>query len=53
MELWTADKKALCLCGGAPVPVRVPSQRPLAPSIISASDTDDMIPEAVHGSPGI
>ena len=37
-------------------PVRVPSQRPLAPSVTSvANDKDDnkMIPGAVHRSPGI
>ena len=34
----------------SPAPVRVPSKKPLAPSIISASDKEDeMIPEAVHG----
>ena len=42
-----------------PAPVRVPSQRPLAPSVASvtsvANDTDDneMILGAVHRSPGI
>ena len=42
-----------------PAPVRVPSQRPLAPSVKSvtsvATDKGDneMIPGAVHRSPGI
>ena len=42
-----------------PVPVRVPSHRPLAPSVTSvtsvANDKGDcvMIPGAVHRSPGI
>ena len=38
------------------VPVRVPSQRPLAPSVKSVSNDkgdNEMIPEAVHISPGI
>ena len=42
-----------------PAPVRVPSQRPLAPSVASvtlvANDMgeNEMIPGAVHRSPGI
>ena len=54
MELWGADKKVV-----PPAPVRVPSQRPLAPSITSvtsvANDSGDneIIPGAVHRSPGI
>ena len=42
-----------------PAPVRVPSQRPLAPSVASVTsiandkDDDEMILGAVHRSPGI
>ena len=42
-----------------PAPVRVPSQRPLAPSVESVrsvakvKDGNEMIPGAMHRSPGI
>ena len=39
-----------------PAPVRVPSQRPLAPSFTSVANNkgdNEMIPGAVHRSPGI
>ena len=39
-----------------PAPVRVPSQRPLAPSVASVANDkgdDEMILGAVHRSPGI
>ena len=52
-------QKTFTLCGGALAPVRVPSQRPLGPSVASvtslANDNGDneMILWAVHRSPGI
>ena len=55
-EPWTAAKKVLSSVGVPPVPVRDPSRRPLAPSVTSvANDKSDneMIPGAVHRSPGI
>ena len=61
MEPWAAakKKKLLVSVAGPPAPVRVPSQRPLAPSV--ASDTsvpndkgdNEMILGAVNRSPGI
>ena len=42
-----------------PAPVRISSQRPLAPSVSSVTSVanhkgdNEMIPEAVHRSPGI
>ena len=59
MEPWAAAKKALASVAVAPAPVRVPSQRPLAPRVASftsvANDKGDneMILGAVHISPGI
>ena len=54
MGLWSADKKPYASAVVPPAPLWVPSQKPLAPSIISASDKEDeVILEAVHGSPGI
>ena len=52
-------KKALATVTVPPAPLRVPSQRSLAPSVTSvtsvANDKGDneMIPGAVHKSPGI
>ena len=46
MGLWTADKKPYASAVVPPAPVRILSQKPLAPSFISASDKgDEMIPE--------
>ena len=59
MELWAAAKKPLVSVAVPPAPVRVPSQKPLAPSVASvtsvANDKGDneMILGAVHRSPGI
>ena len=59
MEPWTASKITFRERGGAPVPVRVPSQRPITPSVASvtlvANDKGDneIILWAVHRSPGI
>ena len=59
MESWAAAKKALSYVGVPPAPVRVPSHRPLAPSITSImlvpndKGVNEMIPGAVHSSPGI
>ena len=62
MEPWAAAKKKKNLSFSVvvpPAPVRVPSQRPLAPSVASvtsvANDKGDneMILGAVHRSPGI
>ena len=60
MEPWAAAKKKLSFSVAVPpAPVRVPSQRPLAPSVSSvksvANDKGDneMILGAVHRSPGI
>ena len=63
MEPWAADKKTIKKLSASvavpPAPVRVPRQRPLAPSVASvksvANDKDDneMILETVHRSPGI
>ena len=59
MEPWAAAKKLLVSVAGPPAPVRVPSQRPLAPSVASvtsvANDKGDneMILGAVHRSPDI
>ena len=53
------QKKNLVSVAVPPVPVRVPSQRPIAPSVASvtsvANDKDDneMILGAVHRSPGV
>ena len=38
MRLWTADKKPYASAVVPAAPVQFPSQKPLAPSIISASD---------------
>ena len=60
MEPWAAAKKKLSVSVPVPpAPVRVPIQRPLAPSVSSvesvANDKGDneMILGAVHRSPGI
>ena len=56
MESCAAAKKALSYVAVPPDPVRVPNQRPPAPSVTSvASDKGDneMIPGAVHRFPGI
>ena len=59
MEPWAAVKKLLVSVAVPPAPVRVPSQRPLALSVVSvmlvANDKGDneMILRAVHRSPGI
>ena len=59
MELWVAAKKAFSYVAVPLAPVRVPSQRPLAPNVASvtsvANDKGDneMIPGAVHRSSGI
>ena len=37
MESWAVAKKALSQCCGAPAPIRVSSQRPLAPSVASVT----------------
>ena len=56
MEAWAAAKKKSVSVAVPPVPVRVSSQRPLAPSVASvtsvANDKGDneMIPRAVHRS---
>jgi len=59
MEPWAAAKKISVSVAVPPGPVRVPSQRPLAPSVASvtsvANDKGDneMNLRAVHRSPGI
>ena len=60
MDPWpAAKKKHLASVAVPPAPVRVPSQRPLAPSVASitsvANDMGDneMILGVVHRSPGI
>ena len=59
MGPWAAAKKLLVRVAVPPAPVRVPSQRPLAPSVASvtsvANDKGDneMILGAVHRSSGI
>ena len=59
MKPWAATKKLLFSVAVPPAPVRVPSQRPLAPSVASvtsvANDKGDneMILGAVHRFPGI
>ena len=59
MDPWTAAKKILVSVLVPPAPVRVPSQRPLTPSVVSVTsvandkDNNEMIPGAVHRSPGI
>ena len=59
MEPWAATKKLSVSVAVPPAPVRVPSQRPLGPSVASvtsvANDKDDngIILGAVHRSPGI
>ena len=59
MEPWAAAEKLSVSVAVPPAPVRVPSQSPLVPSVKSvtlvANDMGDneMIPEAVHRSPGI
>ena len=52
-------KKLLASVAVPPAPVRVPGQRPLAPSVTSVTSVandkgdNDMIPGLVHRSPGI
>ena len=52
-------KKILASGAVPPVPVRVPNQRPLAPSVVSVTSVandkgkNEMIPGAVHKSPAI
>ena len=59
MGPWEANKKTLSQCGGASSSCRVPSQRPLAPSVASVTSVtngkgdNEMILGAVHRSPGI
>ena len=59
MEPWAAAKNVSASVAVPPSPVRVPSQRPLAPSFAPvpsvANDKGDneMIPGAVYRSPGI
>ena len=60
MEPWAAAKKKLSVSvAGPPNPVRVPSQRPLTPSVASVTsvvndkDDNEIILGAVHRSPGI
>ena len=60
MEPWAAGKKKLSVSvAGPPAPVRVPSQRPLAPSFASVTSVvndkgdNEMILGAVHRSPSI
>ena len=57
MEPWgLRPKKFQTSVAVPPAPVRVPSQRPLAPSVASvANDKDDneMVLGAAHRSPGI
>ena len=58
MEPWAAAKKKLSVSVAVPpAPVRVPSQRPLAPSVASATSVandksdNEMILGDVHRSP--
>ena len=58
MEPWAAAKKKLSVCVAVlPAPVRVPSQRPLAPSVASVTSVaidkgdNEMVLGAVHRSP--
>ena len=60
MESWgLRPKKFQTSVAVPPAPVRVPSQRPLAPSVASVTsftndkDDNEMILGAVHRSPGI
>ena len=60
MEPWAAAKKKLSVSVAVPpAPVRVPSQRPLAPSVASVTSVtndkgdNEMILGDVHRSPGI
>ena len=59
MEQWAAAKKLSDSVAVPPAPVRIPSQRPLAPSVASVASVandkgdDEMILGAVHRSPGI
>ena len=49
-----SQKELLVSVAVPPTPVRVPSQRPLAPSVaLVTSVTNEMILGAVHRSPGI
>ena len=57
MESWAAVKKLLVSVAVPLAPVRVPSQRPLAPSVASVTsvandDDNEMIPGAVYRYPG-
>ena len=59
MEPWAAAKKVSVSVSVPPAPVRVPSQRPLAPSVASVSSVpndkgdNEMILGAVNRSPDI
>ena len=60
MEAWAANKKKLLVSVAVPpAPVLVPSQRPLAPSVVSATSVaydkgdNEMFLGAVYRSPGI
>ena len=59
MGPWPAAKKLYFSATVPPAPVRVPSQRPLAPSITTVTSVannkgdNEMIPGAMHRSPGI
>ena len=57
MEPWAVAKKLSVSVAVPPAPVRVPSQRPLASSVASVSQSiandKEMILEAVHRSAGI
>ena len=56
IEPWAAAKKLLASVAVPPVPVRVPSQRPLVPSVTPVANdkgNNEMILGAVHRSPSI
>ena len=59
MEPWAATKKLSVSVMVPPAPVRVPSQRPLAPSVTSVTsvanytDDNEIVLRAVHRPPDI
>ena len=59
MEPWAAEKKTSVSVAVPPAPVRVPSQKSLAPSVASVTSVannkadNEIILGAVHRSPGI
>ena len=59
MKPWAAAKQLLTSVAVPPAPVRIPSRRPLAPSVASVTSVtsdegdNEMIPGAVYRSPGI